>query len=64
MNTCGLHLCLGINTLWYSLYTDTCLFASLPLQVSPSLGLLETSQMGYLVLILIHQGKHGEKGAG
>ena len=64
MNTCELRLCLGINTLWYSLYTDMCLFASLPLQGSPSLGLLETSQVGYLVFILIYQDKHGRKVAG
>ena len=64
MNTCELRLCLGINTLWYSLYTDMCLLASLPLQGSPSLGLLETSQVGYLVFILIYQDKHGGKVAG
>lgn len=41
-----------------------CLFASLPLQNSPSLGLLETSHVGYLVFILIYQDKHGGKVAG
>ena len=38
-------LCLGINTLWCSLYTGLCLFGSLPLGGSPSLGLLETPQV-------------------
>ena len=38
-------LVLGINTVWYSLYTGLCLFASLPLGGSPSLGLLGTSQV-------------------
>ena len=31
---------------------------SLPLQDSPSLGLLETPQVSYLVIIPIHQHKH------
>ena len=39
------HLCLGINALWYSLYTGLCLFYSLPPKGSPSLGLLETPQV-------------------
>ena len=46
-----LHLCLGISTLVYSLYTGLYLFASLPRGGSPSLGLLGTPQMGYLVII-------------
>ena len=37
---------------------------SLPLSGSPSLGLLETPQVSYLVIIPIHQLEHGEKGAG
>ena len=37
---------------------------SLPLQESPSLGLLETPQVSYLVIIPIHQHERGEKGAG
>ena len=45
-----LHLCLEINTLVYSLYTGLYLFASLPLRGSPSLGLLGTPQVGYLVI--------------
>ena len=57
-----LHLCLGITTLVYSLYTGLYLFASLPLRGSPSLGLLGTPQVGYLVIIPIHQDEHGEKG--
>ena len=36
----------------------------LPLQGSPSLGLLETLQVSYLVIIPIHQHEHGKKGAG
>ena len=36
----------------------------LPLQGSPSLGLLETPQVSYLVIIPIHQHEHGKKGAG
>ena len=39
------HLCLGINALWYSLYTGLWLFASLPLRGSPSPGLLEVPQV-------------------
>ena len=57
-----LHLCLGITTLVYSLYTGLYLFASLPRGGSPSLGPLGTPQMGYLVIIPIHQDEHGEKG--
>ena len=38
--------------------------SSLPLSGSPSLGLLETPQVSYLVIIAIHQQEHGEKGAG
>ena len=38
--------------------------SSLPLSGSPSLGLLETPQVSYLVIIPIHQQEHGEKGAG
>ena len=37
---------------------------SLPLQDSPSLGLLETPQESYLVIIPIHQHKHDKKRAG
>ena len=37
---------------------------SLRLSGSLSLGLLETPQVSYLVIIPIHQHKHGEKGAG
>ena len=37
---------------------------SLPLQDFPSLGLLETPQVSYLVIIPIHQHELGEKGAG
>ena len=37
---------------------------SLPLGGSPSLGLLETPQVSYLVIIPIHQHKHGKKRAG
>ena len=39
------HLCSGINALWYSLYTGLWLFASLPLQGSPSMGLLDVPQV-------------------
>ena len=46
-----LHLCLGITTLVYSLYTGLYLFASLPRGGSPSLGPLGTPQVGYLVII-------------
>ena len=60
-NTCALHLCLEINALWYSLYTGPCLFASLPLRGSPSLGLLETPQVSTWSL-LIHQQEHCWKG--
>ena len=38
--------------------------SSLTLSGSPSLGLLETPQVSYLVIIAIHQQEHGEKGAG
>ena len=37
---------------------------SLPLQDFPSLGLLETPQVSYLVIIPIHQHENGKKGAG
>ena len=37
---------------------------SLPLRGSPSLGLPETPQVGYLVIIPIHQHEHDKKGAG
>ena len=37
---------------------------SLPLQGSPSLGLLETPQVSYLVIIPIYQHENGKKGAG
>ena len=37
-NTWELHLCLAINTLWKSLYTGLCLFASLPCEVHPPWG--------------------------
>ena len=37
---------------------------SLPLQDSPSLGLLETPQVSYLVITAIHQHENGKKGAG
>ena len=52
------HLCLGINALWYSLYTGLCLFWSLSLRGSSSLGLLEIPQVGFLVMIPINQDKH------
>lgn len=35
-----------------------------PFKDSPSLGLLETFDVGYLVFILIYQDKHGGKVAG
>ena len=38
--------------------------SSLPLSGSPSLGLLKTPQVSYLVIIPIHQHEHREKGAG
>ena len=38
--------------------------SSLSLSGSPSLGLLETPQVSYLVIIPSHQHEHGEKGAG
>ena len=37
---------------------------SLPVSGSASLGLLETPQVSYLVIVPIHQHEHGEKGAG
>ena len=53
-----------MNTLVYSLYTGLYLFASLPLRGSPSLGLLGTPQVGYLVIIPIYQHEHDNKRAG
>ena len=37
---------------------------SLPLQDFPSLGLLETPQVSYLVIIPVHQHEHDKKRAG
>ena len=37
---------------------------SLPLQGSPSVGLLETPQVSYLVIFPIHQHKHGKRRTG
>ena len=47
-----------------SFYTGLCLFPLYPLQDSPSLGLLETPQVSYLVIIPIHQHEHDKKRAG
>ena len=65
-------MCLGINALWYSLYTGLGLFASLPPRGSPSLGLLETPQLSTWELLKFtstsmegrEAGSHGELNAG